>query len=95
MEELTDIAQVRELLESKRVHTTSDMFGVGYSDAQSAKIASLLHVNSDEGSYGSCHVENGSVVAMYLGGKEVMRFKATDAEAEMRILEDKIKYGLI
>ena len=92
---MSEIEEIKELLESNRVETTSDMYGVGYSDAQSAKIASLLNVNEDEGSLGACHYENGSVVSMYLGGKEIMRFKATDAEAEMRILEDKIKYGLI
>ena len=92
---MTEIEEIKELLEAKRVPTESDMFGVGYKDSQSAKIASLLQVNSDEGSYSACHIENGHLKAVYLGGKEVLTFKANSPEVELRILEDKVNYGLI
>jgi len=91
---MSEIEEIKQLLEKKRV-PSSDMFGVGYSDAQSAKIASLLNVNEEEGSLGASHYENGVIKAIYLGGKEVLTFKPNDSETEMRILEDKIKYGLI
>lgn len=92
---MEEIDEIKSLLESNRVETTSDMYGVGYSDSESAKIASLLNVNAEEGSYSACHIENGSVKGVYIGGKAIMTFKPTDPDGEMRILEDKIKHGLI